>query len=128
VGSDQALFECTQCGDCCKGYGGTYLTESDITKIAAFIGVDIVEFKRRYCVYSGNRPVLAQQANGYCIFFDQNCTIHAVKPRMCRQWPFIQSLMVDIANWHIMAGVCPGMNRIMDDRHLMAAIRREMDK
>ncbi len=126
--SNQALFECTKCGDCCKGYGGTYLTESDIIKIAAFVDVDIVEFKRRYCVLSGNRPVLAQRANGYCIFFDQHCSIHAVKPRMCRQWPFIQSLMVDIANWRIMAGVCPGMNNKMDDRHLLAAISREMNK
>jgi Fe-S-cluster containining protein len=126
--SDQALFECTQCGDCCKGYGGTYLAEEDIIKIAAYIDIDIEEFKRRYCVLSGIRPVLAQQENGYCIFFDQNCSIHAVKPRMCRQWPFIQSLMVDIANWHIMAGVCPGMNNNMDDQHLLAAIRREMNK
>jgi Fe-S-cluster containining protein len=126
--SDQVLFECTQCGECCKGYGGTYLTESDIAKIAAFIGVDIEEFKRSYCVLSGNRPVLAQQPNGYCIFFNRNCSIHAVKPRMCRQWPFIRSLMVDITNWHIMAGVCPGMNSSMDDRHLLAAIHREMDK
>ncbi len=128
MGSEQALFECTQCGACCKGYGGTYLTDPDITEIAAFIGLGIAEFKQRYCVYSGNRPVLAQQSNGYCIFFDQNCSIHAVKPQMCRKWPFIQSLLKDIANWRIMAGFCPGMNNAIDDRQLLAAIRREMDK
>ena len=128
MGSDQALFECTQCGDCCKGFGGTYLTDSDITQIAAFIGADSAEFKQRYCVLSGNRPVLAQQDNGYCIFFDQNCSIHAVKPQMCRKWPFIPSLLVDIVNWRIMADVCPGMNNNIDDRQLLAAIRREMDK
>ena len=126
--SDQALFECTQCGDCCKGYGGTYLTEADIARIAAFVGVGIAEFKQHYCVLSGNRPVLAQQKNGYCIFFDRNCSIHAVKPRMCRQWPFIRSLMVDITNWRIMAGLCPGMNNNLDDRRLLAAIRRELGK
>ena len=126
--SDQVLFQCTQCGECCKGYGGTYLTESDVAEIAAYIGTDATEFKYRYCDMSGNRPVLTQQANGYCIFFDRNCTIHAVKPRMCREWPFIKSLLVDISNWRIMAGVCPGMNNKMDDRQLQAAIRREMHK
>ena len=128
MGSDQALFECTQCGDCCKGFGGTYLAEPDITKIAAFIGVEPAEFKQRYCVRSGNRLVLAQRNNGFCIFFDQNCTIHAVKPQMCRKWPFIPSLLVDIVNWRIMADVCPGMNNDIDDRQLLVAIRREMNK
>lgn len=128
MGSDKTLFECTQCGDCCKGFGGTFLTESEIANISAYIGVGIAEFRRRYCVPSGNRSVLAQQANGYCIFFDKNCSIHAVKPRMCRQWPFIESLIVDIANWRMMASVCPGMKTDLDDLYLQAAIQREMDK
>jgi Fe-S-cluster containining protein len=128
MGSDQPLFECTRCGDCCRGYGGTYLTESDIAAISAFVGVGETEFRQRYCVLSGNRPVLIQQSNGYCIFYDQGCGIHPVKPRMCRQWPFIHSLMVDIANWRVMASVCPGMNTQLDDRQLLAAIRREIGK
>lgn len=126
--SNHVLFECTQCGDCCKGYGGTYLTEADIDRIAAFIGEESLEFKRRYCVTSGNRQVLAQQSNGYCIFFDRNCSIHPVKPRMCKQWPFIESLKIELANWHIMASVCPGMNTDLDDRQLVAAIRRKMEE
>lgn len=128
MGSDQTLFECTRCGDCCKGYGGTYLTESDINTISAFIGISALEFLRRYCVLSGQRPILAQQANEYCIFYDQGCCIHEVKPRMCRQWPFIQSLMVDIANWRMMASVCPGMNTQLDGQQLLAAIRREINQ
>lgn len=128
MGSDQALFECTRCGDCCKGYGGTYLTEAEIFAISAFLGVDAEEFRRRFCVLSGQRPVLTQQPNGYCIFYDRGCSIHTVKPRMCRQWPFIRSLTVDIANWRIMASVCPGMNTQLDDEQLLEAIRREIDK
>jgi Fe-S-cluster containining protein len=128
MGSDQPLFECTRCGDCCKGYGGTFLTEADISAISAAIGVSASEFLERYCVLSGQQPVLSQQSNGYCIFYDQGCSIHPVKPRMCRQWPFIRSLMVDIANWRIMASVCPGMNTQLNDRQLLEAIRREIDK
>jgi uncharacterized protein len=128
MGSDRPLFECTRCGDCCKGYGGTFLTESDISAISDFIGVDAAEFRRRCCVLSGDHLVLAQRSDGYCIFYDQGCGIHSVKPRMCRQWPFIPSLLVDIANWRVMASVCPGMNTQLDDRQLLAAIRREFDK
>ena len=32
------LFECHKCGDCCKGFGGTYVTQTDIENIAKFIG------------------------------------------------------------------------------------------
>jgi Fe-S-cluster containining protein len=53
--------------------------------------------------------VLAQRADGYCIFWDKICTIHPVKPRMCRQWPFIESILVDAENWLIMADSCPGI-------------------
>lgn len=105
----QILFKCLQCGDCCKGYGGTYVTDQDIEAIAEFIGSDRVRFVERYCVFSGNRPMLAQGSNGYCIFWDGLCSIHAVKPLMCRKWPFIDSLLVDLSNWLIMADSCPGI-------------------
>jgi Fe-S-cluster containining protein len=110
------------------GYGGTYVTEFDIAEVAAFTGTSVPEFKRRYCVPSGDQLVLAQQANGFCIFFNRNCTIHAVKPRMCRQWPFIPSLLIDISNWSIMAGACPGMRNDLDDVELLKAIRNAMGK
>ncbi len=126
--SKHELFECTQCGDCCKGYGGTYLTEADIKAIADYLQISTTAFKASYCTSSGNRLVLAQRSDGYCIFWEKNCTIHSVKPRMCRKWPFIDSLLVDIANWRIMASVCPGMQTDLDDAQLIACVRAKMSK
>ena len=108
LGADD-LFSCRQCGDCCRGYGGTYVTADDIAAIAAFIKVDAASFEGKYCRMSGGRPVLAQKPDGFCIFFDKLCTIHPVKPKMCRAWPFIRAVVADPGNWHIMAGFCPGM-------------------
>jgi hypothetical protein len=28
---------------------------------------------------------------------------------MCRKWPFLESILVDPANWLIMADSCPGI-------------------
>ena len=45
MGSDDAcetLFSCTLCGDCCKGYGGTYLSETDIDAIAVTAGPGLI--------------------------------------------------------------------------------------
>ena len=34
------LFKCTMCGDCCKGYGGTFVTGKDINAISEYINTD----------------------------------------------------------------------------------------
>jgi Fe-S-cluster containining protein len=128
---DAEIFTCTQCGDCCKGFGGTYLAEIDVMAIADYLGISKSDLLERYCVLSGNRPVLAQAEDGYCIFFDffdQNCSIHPVKPRMCKKWPYIESVLKDPANWRIMAAMCPGMQRDADPSHVIRCVRSYLDK
>ena len=105
----KATFKCRKCGECCKGYGGTYLSDNDIDVISRYIDSDPKRFVDRYCNLSGNRPLLAQRKDGYCIFWDQRCTIHPVKPLMCRKWPFLESILIDSNNWLIMADSCPGI-------------------
>ena len=107
--SEAAFFDCKKCGDCCKGYGGTYVTPEDIQTIATYIHTDPNDFVEKYCRMSGTKPLLAQGKNGYCIFWDKVCTIHPVKPRMCKAWPFIKSVLIDKNNWQIMASSCPGI-------------------
>ena len=126
--SEPAFFDCTQYGDCCKGCGGTYLTDKDMAAIAKHLEISITVFKERYCAPSGKRLVLAQRADGYCIFWDQNCTIHAIKPRMCRQWPYIDSLLKDIGNWRIMSSVCPGIQVDIDEDRLRKYVCVALEK
>jgi Fe-S-cluster containining protein len=109
-----ALFKCRNCGECCKGYGGTYVIDDDIEAISRYIDSDPKRFVDQFCNFSGNRPVLAQRQDGYCIFWDQLCTIHPVKPIMCRKWPFLESILVDSTNWLIMADSCPGIQTDVD--------------
>jgi Fe-S-cluster containining protein len=121
---ENRMFSCKKCGACCQGYGGTYVTGANIQEIAAYIGVDADAFVKNFCSLSGGKPVLAQQANGFCIFWDEVCTIHPVKPRMCREWPFIRSVLTDAANWHIMAASCPGIQKNVSMDQVQSHIRR----
>ncbi|ETR72918.1 MAG: hypothetical protein OMM_07259 [Candidatus Magnetoglobus multicellularis str. Araruama] len=105
------IFQCQQCGDCCKGYGGTYVTQWDIQQIADYKHISPQSFIKKYCVVSGKKYVLSQASTGYCIFWDKLCTIHPVKPKMCKAWPYIESVLVDPVNWAIMGNSCPGINR-----------------
>ena len=104
------IFECCQCGECCKGYGGTFVTEDDILAISGYLGISAEDFVSEYGASSGSGLVLAQGEDEYCVFAERGrCTIHPVKPNMCRAWPFIDGVLRDPGNWYIMAGSCPGI-------------------
>ncbi len=121
----ERLFACRQCGECCHGYGGTYVSDTDIERISTFIGAEAAGFVAKYCRMSGSRPVLMQASDGYCIFCkDSVCGIHPVKPRMCRAWPFIKSILVDVGNWHAMARACPGMKTDLDGETIRQGVRQ----
>ena len=105
------FFSCKQCGNCCKGFGGTQVSLEDIKKIADYIKINTKLFIKKYCVKSGKDLVLKQAENDVCIFFKNNCQIHPVKPHMCKSWPFIENLLKAPENWELMASVCLGMKK-----------------
>ena len=110
------IFTCQKCGECCRGYGGTFVSQRDIAIISKYLDINPDRFVRDFCQLSGDKPVLAQHQNGHCVFWDKLCTIHPVKPKMCKDWPFIESLLVDISNWYMMASICPGIRTDLPDR------------
>jgi Fe-S-cluster containining protein len=125
------FFECQKCGECCKGYGGAFVSDHDLTRISQYLDISPERFLSDFCNWSGGRPLIKTAESGYCIFWDDLCTIHKVKPRMCQIWPFIDSILVDTSNWAIIKSMCPGTrdNGNMDD--LVKCVRRvlaEYDK
>lgn len=119
------IFECRQCGSCCNGFGGTCVTKKDILKISSYIQSDPDTFMNRYCVPSGSRYVLTLGKDGSCIFFDRTrqCTIHPIKPYMCKAWPFIQPVINHPENWNMMASACPGMKKHIPYKDLKKIVR-----
>jgi Fe-S-cluster containining protein len=120
----ESLFACQKCGECCRGYGGTFVGAKDIAAIARYLKIDARQFIDRFCQLSGGKTVLSQGGNGYCILWDKQCTIHPVKPEMCQKWPFIESLLVDPENWQAMASSCPGMQADAPERLIKACAKK----
>ncbi|MBF0572611.1 MAG: YkgJ family cysteine cluster protein [Desulfamplus sp.] len=119
------------CGECCRGFGGTYVTDDDIKKIAQFIRCDLIKFKAEFCSKSGSKYVLSQHSQTRkCIFFDneKQCSIHPVKPRMCRNWPFIKTVVNHPENWNVMADSCPGMTKDVPEDILIKIVSSEIIK
>lgn len=123
------IFECKMCGQCCKGFGGTYVTEENIDKISRFIKSEPKRFTGQYCDPSGSRFVLTRGGDGCCIFFkpEKQCTIHPVKPYMCKAWPFIKTLIENPENWDIMADSCPGMKKGVGHADIQRIVRKEKE-
>lgn len=108
---DNIIFECRQCGACCIGSGGNYVTEKDILAIADFLKISEEKMRRDFCEEFSQGTVLAISREGACVFQKENiCSIHPVKPRMCREWPFIPAVLREPDNWQLMADACPGIN------------------
>ncbi len=123
------IFHCEQCGDCCTGYGGTYITPKDINAIAKYINADAKKFVDDYCQISEGKPIIKISDNGKCIFFDEKtqCTIHPVKPRMCRAWPFIKNVIKAPGNWEIMSEACAGIRTGFPHSDIKKCIQKEID-
>ena len=126
---EEDVFRCRQCGDCCRGYGGTYVSAADIAAIARYLKLPEKTLISRYCAASGERLLLAQGENGYCAFWaDGLCSIHPVKPAMCRKWPFLESVLLDVGNWWAMASCCPGMRTDVSPERVRACVRAARTK
>jgi len=120
------IFECKKCGQCCKGYGGTFIDENDIKKITAYINENHDDFLSKYCQKSGNKYLITQGENGYCIFWNKLCTIHPVKPKMCKKWPYIESVLKDENNWKIMGNSCPGIMQNVSYNEIVKCIKEKL--
>lgn len=122
------FFDCTQCGDCCTGHGGTYVDEKKIAEIADFLEITPEKVKSDYLTLSSEqRYMIASGKNGKCVFFKENCSIHPVKPRMCREWPFIPAVLREKDNWMQMSGACPGIIKNVDFPRLKQFILKSLE-
>ena len=83
-------YHCRRCASCCRWPGYVALTQADIQRIAAFLGLSEYDFIEQYTRLEPGRRGLAltDHAGGACIFLDGcDCTVHPVKPEQCRGFP-----------------------------------------
>ncbi len=91
-GERKIRFACTHCGNCCRIPGYVRLTDEDVVRIAAHLGMTEEGFTREHTRLTEDRQGLSliEREDGACAFLseDNRCTIHAVKPAQCVGFPF----------------------------------------
>lgn len=103
------VFHCRQCGECCRGEKGILVTAAELQAMAALLGLSGEDFARLYLVETGLGPQLASK-NGACIMQEGTlCRVHPVKPRICREWPYLTALLTYADEFEAAKEACPGI-------------------
>ncbi|HAY20988.1 MAG TPA: YkgJ family cysteine cluster protein [Desulfobacterales bacterium] len=105
------VFRCQLCGECCEGRGGILPTAIEIEIIARFLKMSVRQFKETYLESTPLGLTVKNKTAGGCIFNDQGrCQIHPVKPRICRNWPFLPAILLHENEFEAAKSVCPGFD------------------
>ena len=106
-------FECQPgCTRCCEQQGFVYLTEEDLTRLAAYLGMTDAEFERRYVYRTKNLRRLRVPKHAQCEFLKGGgCGVHVAKPMQCRSFPYWPELVDDRKAWHKTGSWCPGIGK-----------------
>jgi Fe-S-cluster containining protein len=109
-------FRCTQCGNCCRNHGEythVNLTEPEITRIAARLGLERADFLDRFCTKEPSFHWTLRMDAPACPFLtaENRCSIYPVRPKQCATWPFWTENL-DEATWNgPVRATCPGVGR-----------------
>lgn len=100
------------CTHCCEVRGFVYLSEDDVLRAAAFLGLSAAEFEAKYIVRFAHTIRFRKPLNSQCHFLTASgCGIHPVKPTQCRLFPFWPELVEDRRAWKEAAKSCPGIGK-----------------
>ena len=103
------VFHCRQCGECCRGEKGILVTAAELQAMAALLGLSGEDFARLYLVETDLGPQIASR-NGACIMQEGTlCRVHPVKPRICREWPYLTALLTYADEFEAAKEACPGI-------------------
>jgi Fe-S-cluster containining protein len=124
--ADGLRFECTRCGDCCRGEPGfVWVDREEARRLAALLGLPVKQFRERFCRRVSDRTSLKERPNWDCIFWDGGCTVYEARPRQCRTFPFWSQNLTDRNEWEYVKSRCPGCGK--GRLHTLAEIREILD-
>jgi uncharacterized protein len=106
---NRPVFTCLQCGDCCRGEKGIIVTAAELEAMAGYLSLSPEDFAARHLVETPLGPQLATRS-GTCVMQEGSlCRVHPVKPRICRQWPFLPALLAHADEFEAAKEACPGI-------------------
>lgn len=108
---DLPVFCCRQCGECCQGKGGIFPSPMERELIAQYLRIPVAELITSYLEKTPSGLAVKNKPEGGCIFQEgTRCRIHPVKPRICRDWPFLPALLLHEEEFAAAKTACTGLH------------------
>jgi Fe-S-cluster containining protein len=110
-------FSCTRCSTCCRYESGyVFLSETDVSRLAAECKLTIDQFITTYCRWIPSaskfeRLSLKEKANLDCIFWNSGCQVYDSRPLQCKSFPFWPDTLALKESWERTGASCPGIDR-----------------
>ena len=113
--AEEHSFDCKLCGHCCEGRGGIVVSNADLTRLCEFLRMNAEDFESRWGTRRGKKLFLRSEKNA-CVFFrtGKGCSVHAVKPDICRAWPYFRGNLIDSESYALAKEFCPGIPQNQD--------------
>ncbi len=106
-------FECEKgCTNCCAKPGWVYFDKEDLTNAAEYLDIKVGEFKKQFQLepMGYGHWEMGVTENEPCPFLGkQGCSIHEVKPKQCRAFPFWEENLRTRKDWKKTGEHCPGI-------------------
>ena len=101
------------CTNCCRVKGYVYLTENDLRRAAALLGLEPRAFEAKYVYRTRHLLRLRKPRNAECHFLEEHgCALHPHKPAQCRLFPFWPELVRSpSSSRHGVSRYCPGVGK-----------------
>ena len=109
-------FKCEGSANCCVSrgsHGFVFLSKKDLTRLAKFFKISLINFKKSYCEATNKFLHLKEiKKNGECIFLkNKKCSVYKARPIQCRTWPFWPENM-NSKTWNRdIINFCPGIGK-----------------
>ncbi len=108
--SKSPVFHCRQCGECCQGKGGILPSPVERGLIALYLKIPLSVLIRDYLEETPLGLAVKNKPEGGCIFqVGTRCRIHPVKPRICRDWPFLPAILLHEEEFAAAKTACAGL-------------------
>ncbi len=100
------------CTRCCEQKGLVYLSEDDIVRLAAFVGMSVRAFEKKYVYRTRYTRRLRKPPQSQCPFLTgEGCSVHPAKPVQCSTFPFWPELLEELEQWKETGSWCPGIGK-----------------
>ena len=109
-------FQCQESSNCCVSrgsHGFVFLSKKDLTRLAKFFKISLINFKTSYCEATNKFLHLKEiKKNVECIFLkNKKCSVYKARPTQCRTWPFWPENM-NSKTWNRdIINFCPGIGK-----------------